>query len=272
METTQFSAADNPALANKLAQEAMASAPQEEAPTLTIRKPFNGLVTLPGGFLTSAGEVVTTVEVRELNGLDEEAVAKQSNIGKSLSTILSRATLRIGEEAATETALDSLLAGDGDAIMLGIYRATFGNTVTLSGMCTSCQQIKSVEVDLTQDIPTKGLLNPIDDRVFTVVGAKGTYTLALPTRKAQKELLSNLDKTMAELNTILLENCVVEINGREVLSKSQVQAIGLADRKLILKELSSRNPGPQFDPIEVACSDCNGKVEVPISLGAIFRS
>lgn len=272
METNQFNAAENPGLANKLAQEAMASAPKEEAPALTIRRPFNGVVTLPGGFITSAGEVVTTAEVRELNGLDEEAVAKQTNIGKSLATILSRATVKIGEETANEANLDNLLSGDGDAIMLGIYRATFGDTVTLNGVCEGCQALKTVEVDVTHDIPVKGMLNPIDDRVFTVTGAKASYTVALPTRKAQKELVSNLDKTMAELNTLLLENCVVEINSSPVLSKSQVQNIGLADRKLLLKEISNRNPGPQFDTLEVACSDCSGKVAVPISLGAIFRS
>jgi hypothetical protein len=73
------------------------------------------------------------------------------------------------------------------------------------------------------------------------------------------------------LDSILLEYCVVEINGKSVLGKSQVQAIGLADRRLILEEVISRNPGPQFDDVKITCPDCGGEVVVPINLGTLFR-
>jgi len=273
MGNNTLNAAENPALANQLAQQAMQGAGgAEEAPTIiTIAPPTDGAVTLPGGYLTGLGEVYSTAEVRELNGLDEEAISRQPTLGKALTTILSRAVVSIGDEPATEAAIDNLLSGDADALMLGIYRATFGNTAVLNGYCASCSVMKQVEVHLTDDLTVKSLLDPVGDRVFTVKGKRTDFTVKLPSRKTQKEMIHNADKTAGELNTILLEGCVVEIGGQPVLSKTQVQAIGIADRRTIVEAITARNPGPQFGALEVPCEDCEGKVDVPISLGAIFR-
>jgi hypothetical protein len=271
MANNSINAAENPALANQLAQQAMSAAPVEEAPTLTVIPPTDGDVTLPGGYLSGLGEVYTTAEVRELNGLDEEAISRQSTIGKSLTTILSRAVVSVGNEPASEALLDNLLSGDADALMLGIYKTTFGNTVELNGYCEGCAVVKRVEVNLNEDISFKSLLDPIGDRVFTVKGKKTDYTIKLPSRKTQKEMMHNADKTAGELNSILLEGCVVSIGGQPVLSKVQIQNIGIADRRTIIEAITSRNPGPQFTAVQADCEDCGGKVEVPISLGTIFR-
>lgn len=273
MANNSINAAENPALANQLAQQAMTgAAPIEETKSITLLPPTDGVVTLPGGYLTGLGEVYTTAEVRELNGLDEEVISRQPTIGKALTTILSRAVVSIGNEPATEAMIDNLLSGDADALMLGIYKATFGSTVILNGYDSEAAAAKQVEIDLNKDLTIKSLLNPVEDRVFTVKGKKASYTVKLPSRKTQKEMIYNADKTAGELNTILLEGCVIEIDGRAVLSKAQVQAIGIADRKTIIEAITSRNPGPQFGSIQVDCEDCaGGKVDVPISLGAIFR-
>jgi hypothetical protein len=272
MGNNTLKAADNPALANQLAQQAMSGAVEAEAPhVLQVLTPTDGVVTLPGGYLSGLGEVYTTAEVRELNGLDEEAISRQPTLGKSLTTILSRAVTHIGNEPVTETSLDNLLSGDADALMLGIYRATFGPTAVLNGYCTACSSLKQVEVNLAEDIPVKGLLDPVGDRVFTVKGKSTDYTVKLPSRKTQKEMIHNADKTAGELNSILLEGCVVEIGSSPVLSKLQTQAINLADRRTIIEAITSRNPGPQFGTVQVDCEDCGGKVDVPTSLGSIFR-
>jgi hypothetical protein len=272
MAEQTVNAASNPALANKLIKEAMESAPVEETTPLTLRQPSDGSVTLPGGYLTVTGEVVTNATVRELNGLDEEAMAKQPNMAKALTTVLNRAVVSIGDESANEALLDNLLSGDADALMLGIYRTTFGDTCVLPGYCSTCNKVQQVEVDLVKDLSHRALLDPINDRVFTVRGKKAEYTVKLPSRKTQREMMHNLDKTSSELNTILLNGCVVSIGSTPVLSVAQVNSIGLADRKAILKSLTSRIPGPQFEAVPVPCGACDGKVEVPISLGAIFRS
>jgi hypothetical protein len=113
--------------------------------------------------------------------------------------------------------------------------------------------------------------DPINDRVFTVEGKKNIFTVQLPTGITQKELLLNADKTVPELNTILLENTVVKINNNPVLSKNQVQNMGMVDRKKVIEEINNRVIGPKFEDLTVTCPDCESEVTVPINLGTLFR-
>jgi hypothetical protein len=268
MENETLKASDNPQLANQLLNSvAETEQPVEEA---QIVPPSDTTVSLPGGYTTLAGEVYRTAEVRELNGKDEEAIARVGGSGKVFSTILSRGVVSVGDLPATEKILDDLLAGDRDALLIGIYKATFGNTAELGAYCQGCKDIKTVALDMTEDIHMKVLADP-SDRRFTVKGRKNEYLVALPTGITQKELASNTDRTYAENLTLLLEQTVLEINGRPVVSKSQVQALGIVDRQLLTEAIAERNPGPQFQEIVVTCPDCESEVQVPISLGTLFR-
>jgi len=267
--TNTISAAANPALANNLINEAMT---EKAAPTeVKITPPLNNVVTLPGGFITAAGEVITEAEVRELTGADEEAIARASNIGKAILTILSRGTVRVGDQKADDKVLDQMLSGDRDALILGIFKATFGKETEVPAFCGGCEEIKTIGLDLNTDIKTKVLLDPVNDRVFTVEGKNKVYTVQLPTGLAQKDMINNSDKSSAELNTIMLEHTVLQIDGSPVLSKLQVQNLGLTDRRKIIDEINARVSGPQFDEISITCPDCESEVRVPINFGTLFR-
>lgn len=270
MENNTINAANNPGLANKLIQDAMVeeTVPQEPA---KIKSPSEVVVHLPGGYISPNGEVYRTAEVRELNGRDEEAIVKANTWAKAMLTVLNRATVKVGEVAASEQVLDNILAADRDAIMLGIYRATFGDEIELGAACSGCNDVKTVAVDLTEDVKIKVLVDPLEDRIFKVSGKNTEYTVKLPEGKVQRELAGSSDKTTSEMDTILLEYCVMEINGKPVLGKSQVQLIGLSDRRKILEAILDKNPGPQFDDITTTCPDCGGEVVVPINIGALFR-
>lgn len=270
MSTQTINAAENPALANSLLEQAQ----KETAPAVEeaiVVPPSDSVVTLPGGYVNSAGEVITEVEVKELNGRDEEAIAKATNIGRVISAILSRGTVRVGEEPVTEEILEQMYAGDRDAVLLGIYKATFGPTADLAAFCTGCKDYKSLQVNVDDDIRVVKLADPIGSRRFTVKGKKDEYTLVLPTGKTQKELLINSDKTMAELTTMLLEGTIREINNRPVFSTSQIQEIGVADRRKISDALSKKAFGPVFDEVTAACPDCGGEVAAPINVGTLFQ-
>lgn len=267
--TNTISAAVNPALANNMIEKAMAEKP---APAeVKITPPSSNVVNLPGGFITAAGEVITQAEVRELTGADEEAIARASNIGKAILTILSRGTVKVGDQKADDKILDQMLSGDRDALILGIFKATFGKEAEVSSYCGGCDEFKTISLDLDTDIKTKALLDPINDRVFTVEGKSKVFTVQLPTGLAQKEMINNSDKSSAELNTIMLEHTVVQIDGSPVLSKLQVQNLGLTDRRKIIDEINARVSGPQFDEISVTCPDCESEVRVPINFGTLFR-
>lgn len=267
--TNTISAAVNPALANNLLNKAMAEAPVQKE--VNIISPSDTEVTLPGGYITATGEVVTDAEVRELNGSDEEAIARASNVGKAILIILQRGVVRIGNQKADDKVLDQLLSGDRDMLILAIFKATFGKTSEQSVFCIGCGDIKSVTVDIDEDIKIKTLSDPINDRVFTVKGKKNIFTVQLPTGVTQKEMILNSDKTAAELSTIMLENTVIKIDDSPVLSKLQVQNLGLVDRRKINEAINKRLAGPQFDAVKVTCPDCEGEVSVPVNFGTLFQ-
>lgn len=264
-----ISAAANPALANNIIQETLAEKPKQVE--VQITSPSDTSVTLPGGYINAAGEVIFDAEVRELNGRDEEAISRTTTIGKAFSVILQRGVVRIGSEKATDEILDRLLTGDRDMLTLAIFKVTFGKEAEVGAYCSTCKEEKTVTVDIDEDIKVKGLLDPVEDRRFTVQGKTQEFTVQLPTGVTQKELFNNTDKTAAELNTILLENTVIKINNTPVVSKSQVQNIGLVDRRKIRDEINKRIPGPQFEDLSLECPDCGSEVIVPINLGTFFR-
>jgi hypothetical protein len=84
-------------------------------------------------------------------------------------------------------------------------------------------------------------------------------------------LENNDEKNISELTSLLLEQTVLEIDGNPVLSKIQVQNIGVVDRRKIGDAIAERNPGPRFEDTSVTCPDCEGKVVVPISFGTLFQ-
>jgi hypothetical protein len=270
MENVKTAAGAN--LNNDLIEQVLTATEQVEEKPVILTSPSDNLVDLPAGFINSAGEVAKTAEVRELNGRDEEAIGKAGGGAKAYAAILSRATVSIGGEPANDKMLNSLLLGDRDALMLGIWKATFGNEAELPGFCASCNEVKFVAIDVTRDVDVKILVDPIEDRTFTVKGRKKEFLVTLPTGVIQKDMADAADKTAAERNTILLQNTVLEIDGQPVIGKAQVQELGVADRNVIAAELSKRLPGPQFEDIVIDCTDCEeGKVVVPFNLGALFR-
>ena len=270
MTTKTISAAANPAMANNLINQVMNEQIEDDF-NPQIKSPVDTTVELPGGYVTPAGELLRTAEVRELNGRDEEAIAKATTIGKALSAIIQRGTVSIGSIKAEESVLDELLAGDLDALLLGIIKATFGVDIEIPSYCDKCEDYKIVTVDLNEDVKVKILTDPINDRVFTVKGKKDLFTVQLPTGSDQKQLIANADKSEAEQTTILLQACVLKINDNPVYSALQVQHLGIVDRKNIVKEINKRVPGPQFTDLKVTCPECEGEVTVSINLGTLFR-
>lgn len=265
--TKTINAAANPDLANQLINDLVEEKPQQKE--VKVTSPSNNLVTLPGGFITASGDVLDEAEVRELTGVDEEAIAKAPNVGRALLTILQRGTVRIGDEPADDRVLDGILSSDRDVLLLAIFKATFGNKAIVPVFLEG--EMKEVEVDLDVDIPISTLSDKVNDRFFTVTGRKHTYTVQLPTGRTHKEMIKNSDKSSAELSTIMLEGTVTEINGAPVLSKSQVQNLGIQDRKLLIDEINKRLPGPQFDKVTVTDPDTGKEVRVPVNFGTLFR-
>lgn len=256
------------ALIEQFSQKAM----EEPAVEIKTEAPSEPVVTLPGGFIEANGEVIKTVEVRELNGADEEAIARAGTTSTALNVLLQRGLSKIGGRDATRDDLDLLLSGDRDAILLGIRKVTFGNDINLEGVtCTNCRENQTVVVNLVDDVPVRTLEDPVNDRMWEVETKKGSVVVALPTGITQKKLIDNVDKTTAEINTLLLSGCVMSINGRPSAGATSVLSLGAADRSKIVKEIIDRNPGPRLGEVSKACQACGEDISLPLSLLDLFR-
>jgi hypothetical protein len=273
--STTINAAENPAMANKLLedvnnlvnQEVMGSIPEVVIPSLPETE-----VKLPAGFIDPfEGTVTRTAEVRELTGSDEEAIVKISDPGKALLAILERGTVSVGGQPATKAILGVLLAGDREALLLAIRKATFGAEVELSTVCDKCPELQVFKVDLDTDVETKELDDPINDRRFTVDLKAGLAKVNLPSGDVQTKIINATDKNSAELDTLLLTSCVVEIGDQPVLDASRIRSLGITDRRTLLEEIAKRNPGPQLSEIKKACKNCGQEVSLPLTLAELFR-
>lgn len=276
MTTQTLNAAENPALANKIAQEITKVQVEEtvgSVPTITIPSLPDTNIELPGGFYDPLDyQLVTTAEVRELTGADEEAIVKITEPGKALMTILEKATVSLGGKPADKETLSMLLAGDREALLLAIRRVTFGNEVELEAVCSRCPELQTFVVDLEKDVEMKTLEDRINDRRFILKLKVGQVKVALPTGDTQNKLVNASNKNTAELDTLLLSNCVLEINDVPVLGQAQIRNLGIKDRRTILEEIAKRNPGPLLSEVKKACKTCGQEVELPLTLADLFRS
>lgn len=253
-------------LVNQYAKKAM----EEPAVEVKTKAPSGPEVTLPGGFI-DGDELVKTVEVRELTGVDEEAIAKAATTGKALNVLLQRGLIKIGSRDVRKEDFDMLLSGDRDAILIGVRRITFGDTLELGINCLSCGEGQDVSIHLDEDIPVKTLEDPIADRTWSVETKKGHAVVSLPTGITQKKLLENSDKTTAEINTLLLSGCVMSVNGMPSMGASTVLNLGMADRSKIIDQILEKNPGPRLGEVKKTCKACGEDIALPLSLVDLFR-
>lgn len=260
---------DDPNLVAKLA--AQMNAEQPIAKDIVTVKPQSTEVDLPAGYINNLGTLVTSAEIRELNGSDEEAISAAKDSGSALMTILARGVVRLGEEKATPDMLDSLLIGDRDTLLLSIYRLTFSNLALYETNCLSCGVHIVESVDLANDVEIRKLNDPIADRAFEIETRGGVAVVSLPNGITQKRLLASSSVTSAESLTIILAGCIMSINGAPSMGASTALNLGIADRNSVLTEIYNRTPGPRLGEVTKDCKACGAEHLAPLSLAALFR-
>jgi len=74
----------------KVVNQAVKALAAEPVVKVETQAPSDTEVALPGGYINREGALVKYAEVRELNGADEEAVARAGTTGRALNTMLQR--------------------------------------------------------------------------------------------------------------------------------------------------------------------------------------
>jgi hypothetical protein len=262
---------DNPELATQLIEQVINSpGPEPEPVESSIEPPIDTVFELPGGYIGPDGYVATEIEVRELNGRDEEAITKTRTAAAMTDQVLKRGLVRVGDRKPDDIMFNNLLAGDREFIMIRIFAATFGREISTQRTCTACGETSEFTIDSIDEVPVVALETP-GDRHFTVDCSRGPASVSLPTGITQRLIQEAEGKTIAELSTILLANTVTEVGSRPVLSANDVLDLPVKDRRLIADEIGKRNPGPRLLDTTTKCPACDEVVEVPLSMGALFQ-
>lgn len=259
---------NDPQEINKLAE---AFQKVSEDTKITTEAPTSTVVNLPGGYLFSNGIIGTTAQIRELNGFDEEAIAKAGSIENALSVILERGLVSIQDETLSKADLNTLLLGDRDEILLAIRKTTFGKDVEINTVCTSCAKTQVTVVDLDKDVESKTLDDPINDRLITLNVKAGEVKVTLPNMITSKRLSEGSNKTIAEGITELLSGCLVSINDVPSMGKATALQLGIVDREKIAEALYDNAPGPRLAEVSKACEACDNKIMLSLSLASLFR-
>lgn len=271
--------ADNPQAANEAIDKLMAEVNTTKLPEISL--PSDDTVTLPGG-LVIKDKVIREVQVKELTGEDEEALARASQSQNPLiflDRLIKCGVVKIGSEPTSENdkLLNQMLIGDREAIILGIRKVTYGASLDVEEwICPKCGSKADLEMTL-DDIPVITSSDPLNDQGFEVDLRKGGKAYVnLATGADQLAIFEKPDLTQAQRETILLTRCVktlMDENGKELpmaAFPSLARSMSIPDRHAILKELKDRQPGPKYDKIAYTCQVCETEQNVLVTIGHLF--
>lgn len=274
----EIDAETQPDRVNAITAAALAS---DEPEDFTISGPPDGSVTLIAGYVDPSGNRYVGAEVRELRGRDEEALARavaNGDMMRYVDTIVRVGTVRIGEvtdERELQTALDSLLIGDRDVLAMQIRRLAYGDIMKLDVRCPFCTEEFQVEYSFANDVPLKAFeQDDLSQRLFDIeLPGGGVAEIRLTDGKAQKAVFTpeNMKRTDAEINTLLLKELVLSLDGKPVKGVGPILDMLSKDRVHLLQWLADNQPGPQYGDVKQDCPDCEREFPLVVTTRDMFR-
>lgn len=244
-----------------------------------MEDPPDNSFTLPRGIsdgVSFNGDVV----IRELDGSDEETLAKVKDFMTWYDTVLALGVSRIGHRDLEALELPqrlvivrSLLTGERRMLFMWIVRVNFGDHRTFSFICQNeaCKAEIEADVDLsTSFIPTP--MEKVQELYeYTTTGqTPQTISFRLPVGFDEVEVVS-IGGTGAEQNSKMLAQCVEKLNGKEIVDKDRfVRKLTMRDRKGLLGVISSLQSQLDME-LEAECPTCRTKNTYMMGFLNFFR-
>lgn len=243
--------------------EAVNQAIQDPAPQ--IANPKSLQVELLRGFFDGS-EWQTSASVRELTGVDEEALAAfdiRNGVSYSeyMTHLLKRSVVDIGSTRVEDNPaiLDNLIIGDRDVLFLGTLKATYGRYREFELICRECEGHNDIKVDLEDDFKVDESSEDLRVPLSATLRDGTVVQLNYPTG-ADSQYVSKKSKTTAEQNTLMLSRCAVLPGMDRPQAEVWAKNLNLADRNKLVKTLLSAQPGPRMEEVETQCAHCNAKL------------
>lgn len=235
------------------------------------------MFSLPRG-IYSNGKWETEVELRELTGADEEALARFKDSADFFNGVVVYGVSRIGSIDLTELSfaerqslLAGLLIGEREQLFLQIARITYGDEKELNHTCPSCQAEAETTLLISEDIKAPEMENPytLTHTFKTNKGVEISYRLA--TGADQMVVLAKRGASLAEQNTLMLSECITQVAGKPVIDPLETaRGLSMGDRRRLLEKLVEGQPSPNLN-LEIPCLGCGFEMILPLSWGDIFR-
>lgn len=242
-----------------------------------IEDPAPNLFDLPRGrFNGSKWE--TEVELRELTGADEEALARFNDPADFFDGVVVYGTARVGSVQLTDLSfperqsiLAELLIGEREQLFINIARITYGNEKDLTHTCPACGNEAETTVLLSEDIPMPIMENPYT-LTHTMVTSKGdTLTYRLAIGADQMAVIKRKSASAAEQSTLMISECVTKVNDKPVIDPvGMARSLSMGDRRRLLDHLVENQPSPDMT-LKMPCLSCGFELILPLSWGDIFR-
>lgn len=249
-------------------------------PVPTMGEP-EGLIThLQRGVVDPiTGEWHTDVEVREMNGSDEEYLASLENkdnltYSEYMSSLLKRAVVRIGPMAVqtSPSIIDTVSMGDRDIMFMAVIKATYGRERTFITRCPHCGKSNDVTINLDEDFP---LREPsIDLRSHIVRSLKNgkTVKLRIP-NAADSAIVGKKSTSVAVQNTLMLSRCAVWDEGeRPANGEEWARSLSIADRATLVEALLNIEAGPKMEGVNIQCADCGENISIVVDWISLLLS
>lgn len=241
-----------------------------------MEPPADTIVTLPRG-LYLGGEWLTEVEVRELDGEDEEYLAKFKDLNDYFDQLIVRGTVRIGNVALEDLSLmerqgylGNLLAGEREKIMIAIAIATYGDRKEFTLKCPKCGVEFVFDLLLSEDIKFAEC-EDLQHLSFHYTTGKGEIEYRLLTGADQLDFVKR-PGTVAEKNTFLLSKLIVKFKGQILPDPVHfAKKLSMRDRGKLLGLLTDKQQPSANTVLSIPCPSCGEVTEVGFPWWDFFR-
>lgn len=250
--------------------DALNEAIQDKVPE--IAPPESNDVRLIRGLIDpESGDWQTVAVVRELNGEDEEYLARieakqDVTYAEYMSALLRRATVSIGSLniQSNPNVLDNLIIGDRDALFIGIIKCTYGPERTFQTRCTACEQPNDVTINLDEDFAYDKPEVDIQKPIQVTLKNGSVVSLRLPTG-ADSAYVAKKATSPAHQTTLMLSKCSVwSDDNRPSNLEEWARNLSVSDRNTLVRTITDLNVGPKIGEVNVQCAHCQENIRIMI--------
>lgn len=229
------------------------------------------------GYKDENGVIHTEFEYREMNGTDEEAIAKpkvKSSGSMITRVLLERCIIRIGtiEKSSVKPSewteiIQSLAIGDQDFAMLKIREISLGEEFEVTHKCPTCKtKINSVfTLDELPLVPYNGLEEVEFELPRGYKDKEGKLHKTGVMRHATGLDREVLDKMVSQnpsmANTLLLARCIKSL-GTAPITDDLLRNLSMKDRNYLFALIRDISFGYDVSDFEIECPNCERELNI----------